>query len=93
MNIKEREAQILETTEAQREEGDENNPIVQAEGAPNRFSVMSLFFDDGESDGVRIEEDLELGEVTVYYFNDTETVELTEGVLYNWAREFYSNNW
>ena len=83
----------METTEAQREEGDENNPIVQAEGAPNRFSVMSLFFDDGESDGVRIEEDLELGEVTVYYFNDTETVELTEGVLYNWAREFYSNNW
>ena len=93
MNIKEREAQILATTEAEREEGNEDNPIVSAESAPNRFSVMSLFFDDGESDGVRIEEDLELNEVTVYYFNDTETVELTEGVMYNWAKEFYSNDW
>jgi hypothetical protein len=93
MNIQEREAQILATTEEEREEGNENNPIVQAESAPNRFSVMSMFFDDGESDGVRIQEDLELGKITVQYFNDTETVELTEGVMYNWAKEFYSNNW
>lgn len=91
--IKEREAQILATTEEEREEGNENNPIIQAESAPNRFNVMAMFFDDGASDGVRIEEDLELGEITVHYFNDTKTVELTEGVLYNWAREFYSNNY
>lgn len=93
MTMKDREAQILATTEEEREEGNENNPIVQAESAPNRFSVMSMFFDDGESDGVRVQEDLDLGEITVQYFNDTETVELTEGVMYNWAKEFYSNNW
>jgi hypothetical protein len=93
MNIKEREAQIVATTEEEREGDNSTNPIVNAESAPNRFSVMSLFFDDGASDGVRVQEDLELGEITVQYFNDTETIELEEGVLYNWAREFYSNNW
>jgi hypothetical protein len=91
--IKKREELILATTEAEREDVDSLNALVIAEASPNRFNVMSLFFGDQEEDGVRIEEDLELGEITVQYFNDTETVELTEGVMYNWAMEFYSNNW
>ena len=91
--IQEREAQILATTEADREEINESNPIVSAESAPNRFSLMSMFFDDGADDGVQIEEDNATGEIVVRYFNDEETVILTEGTLYNWAKEFYSNNW
>ena len=37
-SLKEREAQVLAVTEEDREEMDENNPIIFAESGPNRFS-------------------------------------------------------
>jgi hypothetical protein len=90
MNLKQREAELLATTEADREEGNEANPFVYAEGAPNRFRIMSFFFPN--EDGVKIEEDLDLNEVSVEYFNDTERVTLTEGALYEWAIDRYENH-
>lgn len=89
MNIKEREAQILATTEEEREEGNEDNPIIHAEQGPNRFALMSLFFSD--SDGVQIQEDLDLNEITVKYFTDDEDILITEGALYEWAINQYKN--
>jgi hypothetical protein len=80
MNAKLREAQVLATTEADREEGNEGNPILYAEGGINRFQSMTLFFP--EEDGVKVEEDLDLDIVSVYYFNEQGQEELTEGALY-----------
>lgn len=79
------------TTEADREADDETNPIIHAEQGPNRFATMSLFFND--SDGVRIDEDINLNEVTVHYFTDGGEIPLTEGVLYDWAVKFYNENY
>jgi hypothetical protein len=90
MNLKQREAELLATTEADREEGNEANPFVFAESGPNRFRIMTLFFPN--DDGVKIEEDLDLNEVSVEYFNDTERVTLTEGALYEWAIDQYENH-
>jgi hypothetical protein len=90
MNLKQREAELLATTEADREEGNEENPFVYAESAPNRFRIMSFFFPN--DDGVKIQEDLDLNEVSVEYFNDTERVTLTEGALYEWAIDQYENH-
>lgn len=97
MRIEERNAQVLAVTEQERDEVDSNNPIIFAETGPNRFALMSLFFSDinGKSDGVTITEDLELNEITVEYFdeeNDSK-VELTEGPVYDWAVEFYKENY
>ena len=92
--LKDRELQVLATTEEDREEMDGTNPIVNAESGPNRFSLMSMFFDDtDEGDGVQIQEDLDLGELTVTYFNNSESIELTEGAVYDWAVNHYKNNW
>jgi hypothetical protein len=90
MNLKQREAELLATTEADREEGNEANPFVFAESGPNRFRIMTLFFSN--DDGVKIEEDLDLNEVSVEYFNDTERVTLIEGALYEWAIDQYENH-
>jgi hypothetical protein len=90
MNLQQREAELLATTEADRDEMNENNPIVFAESGPNRFRVMTLFFPD--NDGVTIQEDLELNEVTVSYFNNEGQVELGEGALYDWAINYYTDN-
>lgn len=89
-----RTEQLLSLTDADRDSGDESNPILFAESGPNRFSIMSLFFSDsgGKEDGVRIQEDLDLNEITVEYFTDTETIELKEGPIYEWALEFYKSN-
>lgn len=89
--LKEREAQVLATTNDDRDAMDESNPVIYAEGGPNRFALMSLFFTD--TDGVRIEEDLDLNTVTVIYFTDTESVELTEGAVYDWAINYYRDNY
>lgn len=89
-NLKEREAQVLAVTQEQREEGDDSNPILHAESGPNRFRIMTLFFP--EDDGVRIQTDLDLNEVTVEYFSDDGRVELTEGPLYDWAIDLYEND-
>lgn len=89
--LQERNAQILATTEEERENLDETNPIIHAETGPNRFNVMSLFFTD--EDGVRIEEDLDLETISVQYFTDTESVEVVEGTpLYIWALTQYKEN-
>lgn len=85
-----RSAQVL-ATEEEREDGDEGNPVLFAESGPNRFATMSLFFTD--NDGVRIDEDLDLNEVTVHYFTDSEEIELTEGAVYDWAIKFYNENY
>ena len=91
MNLKQREAELLATTEEDREEGNEANPIVFAEGGRNRLHIMTLFFPN--DDGVKIERDLELDEVSVEYFNDIERVTLTEGALYEWAIDQYENHY
>jgi hypothetical protein len=86
-SIKVREEQLLALTQEERDIGDDSNPILFAESGPNRFHIMTLFFPEG--DGVRIQTDLDLDEVTVEYFNDSQTIELTEGPIYDWAIEIY----
>jgi len=90
-----RNEQVIATTEEDREGSNEDNPIVFAESAPNRFRVMSMFFEDvvgGNNDGVNITEDTDLGEITVKYFTDKDEIELTEGAVYDWAIDFFKNN-
>lgn len=86
-----REAQILAITEEDREEYSEEHPIMYAEQGPNRFATMSLFFP--QEDGVRIEEDLSDGELTVTYFTDEAETVLTEGPVYEWAVNYYRENY
>ena len=72
-----------------------SNPILFAEQGPNRFRMISMFFEDvagGHNDGVNITEDTDLGEITVKYFTDEDEIELTEGAVYDWAINFYKNN-
>jgi hypothetical protein len=89
--LSERAAQILAYTDEDRDAMDDSNPITHAESGPNRFHLMSLFFSD--SDGVQIQEDADLNEITVRYFKDNEAdIELTEGPVYDWAIEQY-NGW
>lgn len=87
--LKQREAQVLALTEEERETGNEDNPILYAESGPCRFRTLSFFFPDG--DGVEIIEDLDNEEeVTVKYFDDSNSIELNDGPLYEWAMErFY----
>ena len=73
-----------------RDAGDESNPIIFAESGPNRFNLMSLFFNDSE--GVRIQEDLELNEISVQLFNDYTDIELKECALFEWAITYYKEN-
>lgn len=96
-----RNEQVIALTDEVREELEDaedmgvSNPILFAEQAPNRFNVMSLFFEDvanGTNDGVKIQEDLDLGEITITYFTDEDETELTEGAVYDWALNFYKNN-
>ena len=91
--LKLREAQLLAITD--REALDDSNPIGFAEAGPNRFRLLTLFFEDvvgGANDGVRVQEDLDLNEISVEYFNDRESVELKEGALYEWALDYYRND-
>ena len=88
--LEERTAQLLAITAEQRDNGDESNPILFAEARPNRFRILTYFFP--EDDGVTIEEDLDLGEISVRYFNEGESIELTEGALFEWAVEQYQND-
>jgi hypothetical protein len=82
---------VLVTNDDTRDSDDESNEIIYAEHGPNRFALMSLFFND--SDGVQIQEDLELNDITVKFFNDSKEQEITTGALYEWAIEFYKNNY
>jgi len=99
--LEKRNEQVLALTEEVREELEEaedmgeSNPVLFAEQGPNRFSVMSLFFEDvvgGDNDGVNITEDTDIGEITIKYFTDEDEIELTEGAVYDWALNFYKNN-
>ena len=96
-----RNEQVIALTDKVREEleGSEDagatNPILFAEQGPNRFRMMSLFFEDvagGRNDGVKITEDLDLGEITITYFTDEDKTEITEGAVYDWAIDFFKNN-
>ena len=90
-----RAAQVLATSDADRDAGDETNPIIFAESGPNRFNVMSLFFEDkpgGINDGVTIEEHLGSNDITVKYFTDDNTTEITSGPVYEWAINHYREN-
>lgn len=89
--LKLREEQVSAITEQDRENRDDSNPILYAESGPNRFHIMSLFFPD--EDGVRIQNDLELNEITVHYFDDDGERELTDGPLYEWAMTQYEDNY
>ena len=86
-NLKLREEQLLALTDEEREKGDDSNPILYAESGPNRFHSITLFFPEG--DGVKVETDLDLDERTVQYFIDSQTIELTEGPIYDWATDIY----
>ena len=86
-----RTAQLLAITEDDRDDMDSENPILLAETHPNRFALMSLFFTD--SDGVQIQEDLDLNEVTVKFFTDETEEEITEGALFDWAINYYKENY
>lgn len=90
ITLEDRNAQVLATTEEDRENLNEDNPIIYAESAPNRYQTVTLFFP--EEDGVRIEEDLDLHLFRVYYFNDESETELTEGAVYDWALDYYDKN-
>ena len=86
-----RTEQVKALTEADREEYSDTNPIIFAEQGPNRFQSITLFFP--EEDGVIIQEDIDLGEISVKYFNtEGEETELTEGALYEWAFDYYQSN-
>jgi hypothetical protein len=97
-----RNVEALALTEAVREaleeaeDMGESNPFIFAESAPNRFRMMSLFLEDvsgGNNDGVKITEDVESGEIEIEYFTDIDQVPLTEGAVYDWALNFYKNNY
>jgi len=85
-----RESQILAITEADRDEMDESNPIIHAETGPNRFAILSMFFTD--TDGVSVQEDLDLNVITVNYFTDDDEMLVESGPLYDWAMNFYKND-
>lgn len=90
-SIKQREAEISAVTDEQRDEVDESNPIIHAETGPNRFYTMSMFFP--EEDGVRIQEHLGLNEIEVFYFDtDGKETQLEEGILFDWAINYYKEN-
>lgn len=90
-----RTAQLLAITDEQRDEyldgESDDNPILHAETGPNRFASMSLFFTD--SDGVRIEEDINCNEIEVYYFTDETEQQLTDGPIYDWALNYYQTSY
>lgn len=93
--LEKRNAQVLAVTDEDRDEMNEENPVIFAESGPNRFSLMSMFFEDkvgGDNDGVQIQEDLDCGEITVKYFTEKGEVELTEGAVYDWAVNHYREN-
>ena len=92
-DLKELEQALDEVTQEMREaDGEPTNPILVAESAPNRFSTMSLFFDDIR--GVRIERDNDLDSLAVYLFDDSGEIELDEeSLLADWSREFFLDNY
>ena len=90
-NLKLREEQVAAVTEEERDSGDDSNPIVYAESGPCRYQSVTYWFPD--DDGVIIEQNMDDAEdITVKYLNGDETIELTEGPLYEWAINLYEND-
>lgn len=90
-SLKLREEQVAALTEEEREKGDDSNPILYAESGPCRYQSITYWFPD--DDGVVVEENLDReGEITVKYMNGDETIELTEGPLYDWAIDQYESD-
>ena len=89
-----RTAQLLDITEDQRDSGDESNPILFAESGPCRFRGMTLWFTD--DDGITITEDddpLEDSDISVKYFSSDGEIVLNYGPVYEWALNFYRENY
>jgi uncharacterized membrane-anchored protein len=90
-NLKLREQQVAALTEEEREKGDDSNPILYAESGPCRYQSVTYWFP--EEDGVIIEQNMDdEDDITVKYMNGDETIELTEGPLFEWAIDQYENN-
>jgi hypothetical protein len=90
-NLKLREQQVIALTEEEREIGNDSNPIIYAESGPCRYQSVTYWFP--QEDGVVIEQNMDDEEdITVKYMNDDETIELTEGPLYDWAINQYEND-
>lgn len=90
-DIKLREEQILAVRRI--DEDDYDNPIIHAEQGPNRYHSITWFFPDPEGDGCRVTYDCDLGTKEVVYFDKNGTeVELTEGVMYDWAMDLYDKD-
>lgn len=89
--LKEREAQVLAVTEEERENLNDDNPIIHAETGPCRYQSITYWFPDG--DGVIVEESLDNeGEITVKYMYGDESIELTDGPVYDWVIDLYEND-
>lgn len=89
--VKLREEQVLALTEEEREKGDESNPILYAESGPCRYQSTTYWFQ--EEDGVIVTQNMDDEEdITVKYMNGDETIELTEGPLYDWAIDQYESD-
>lgn len=89
--LKQREAEVLAITEEERENGEESNPILYAEAGPCRYRSTTYWFPDG--DGVIVEENMDDEEdITVKYMHGEDTVELTDGPLYDWAVGLYESD-
>jgi hypothetical protein len=89
-SIKVREEQLLALTQEEREKGDDSNPILYAESGPCRYQSTTYWF--SEDDGVIVEQDMDnVEDITVKYMNGDETVELTDGPLYDWAIDLYES--
>lgn len=91
-NLAEREAQVLAVTAQDREELNDENPIIHAEMGPCRYQTITLWFP--EEDGVRIEHDLDLNEYQAFYIKDDGTEEKLEedSTMYEWIRDFYDKD-
>lgn len=89
--LKLREEQVLQVTREDRESGTDDNPIVYAESGPCRYQSVTYWFPDG--DGVIVEVNMDdEDDFSVKYMDGDESIELTDGPLYEWAVEQYEND-
>lgn len=89
--LKLREEQVLQVKEEERENGDDSNPIIYAESGPCRYQSVTYWFPDG--DGVIVEVNMDdEDDFTVRYMDGEESIDLTDGPLYEWAVEQYEND-
>jgi hypothetical protein len=89
--LSEREAQAKAIEGKDRDQVEEENPIIFAETAPCHYQSATFWFPEGDS--VEVVENLDWEEeIEVFYQEkDKERVQLHEGALYDWALEQYQN--